>query len=101
MHTSTARRIAMLDTASCSEAALALPECMIKREPLPDLQQQFGQIDICLFDQLLRGQIRPGMRVLPMRLPHASVVAGKVAPALGWLQADIVFMDPPYEMEGE
>jgi 16S rRNA G966 N2-methylase RsmD len=74
---------------------------MIKREPLPDLQQQFGQIDICLFDQLLRGQIRPGMRVLPMRLPHASVVAGKVAPALGWLQADIVFMDPPYEMEGE
>jgi 16S rRNA (guanine(966)-N(2))-methyltransferase RsmD len=32
---------------------------------------------------------------------RASVVAGKVAAALGWLQADIVFMDPPYEMEGE
>jgi len=28
------------------------------------LQDQFGQIDIYLFDQLLRGRIRPGMRVL-------------------------------------
>jgi len=31
---------------------------------MPDLQQQFGQIDIYLFDQLLRGRIAPGMRVL-------------------------------------
>lgn len=31
---------------------------------LSDLQTQFGQIDIYLFDQLLRGRIRPGMRVL-------------------------------------
>jgi len=31
---------------------------------MSDLQQQFGQIDIYLFDQLLRGGIRPGMRVL-------------------------------------
>jgi hypothetical protein len=29
------------------------------------------------------------------------VVAGKVAAAIGRLAADIVFMDPPYEMEGE
>src|SRR5450432_10403 len=29
-----------------------------------DLQEQFGQIDIYLFDQLLRGRIGPGMRVL-------------------------------------
>ncbi len=29
-----------------------------------DLQEQFGQIDIYLFDQLLRGCIGPGMRVL-------------------------------------
>lgn len=29
-----------------------------------DLQQQFGQIDIYLFDQLLRGRITPGIRVL-------------------------------------
>jgi SAM-dependent methyltransferase len=29
-----------------------------------DLEQQFGQIDIYLFDQLLRGRIRKGMRVL-------------------------------------
>ena len=28
------------------------------------LHQQFGEIDIYLFDQLLRGRIRPGMRVL-------------------------------------
>jgi len=31
---------------------------------MPDLQEQFAQIDIYLFDQLLRGRIRPGMRVL-------------------------------------
>ena len=31
--------------------------------PMPDLQEQFGQIDIYLFDQLLRGRIAPGMRV--------------------------------------
>ena len=31
----------------------------------PDvLQEQFGQIDIYLFDQLLRGRIVPGMRIL-------------------------------------
>ena len=28
-----------------------------------DLQRQFGDIDIYLFDQLLRGRIRPGMRI--------------------------------------
>ena len=28
------------------------------------LAEQFGEIDIYLFDQLLRGRIRPGMRVL-------------------------------------
>lgn len=32
--------------------------------PLSDLERQFGQIDIYLFDQLLRGRIRPGMHVL-------------------------------------
>ena len=31
---------------------------------MPDLQEQFGAIDIYLFDQLLRGRVRPGMRVL-------------------------------------
>jgi len=31
---------------------------------MPDLQEQFGTIDIYLFDQLLRGRIAPGMRVL-------------------------------------
>src|SRR5262245_52566754 len=28
-----------------------------------DLRAQFGDIDIYLFDQLLRGRIRPGMRI--------------------------------------
>ena len=31
---------------------------------MTDLAQQFGQIDIYLFDQLLRGRLVPGMRVL-------------------------------------
>ena len=31
---------------------------------MPTLNEQFGAIDIYLFDQLLRGRIRPGMRVL-------------------------------------
>ena len=30
---------------------------------MPNLQEQFGQIDIYLFDQLLKGRITPGMRV--------------------------------------
>ena len=30
----------------------------------PDLRAQFGDIDIYLFDQLLRGRIAPGMRVV-------------------------------------
>jgi len=32
--------------------------------PTPTLQEQFGQIDIYFFDQLLKGRIQPGMRVL-------------------------------------
>jgi tellurite methyltransferase len=31
---------------------------------IPTLQEQFGQIDIYLFDQLLKGRIAPGMRIL-------------------------------------
>jgi tellurite methyltransferase len=31
---------------------------------MPTLQEQFGQIDIYLFDQILRARIVPGMRVL-------------------------------------
>src|SRR6185503_6500137 len=30
----------------------------------PTIQEQFGQIDIYLFDQLLKGRILPGMRIL-------------------------------------
>jgi len=32
--------------------------------PMPTLLEQFGQIDIYLFDQLLKGRVSPGMRVL-------------------------------------
>jgi SAM-dependent methyltransferase len=32
--------------------------------PSTTLQEQFGQIDIYLFDQLLKGRIAPGMRIL-------------------------------------
>ena len=32
--------------------------------PAPSLQDQFGQIDIYLFDQLLKGRISRGMRIL-------------------------------------
>ena len=31
---------------------------------MPTLQEQFGQIDIYLFDQLLKGRITLGMRIL-------------------------------------
>lgn len=34
------------------------------RHHLPDLEAQFGNIDIYLFDQLLRGRLEPKMRVL-------------------------------------
>src|SRR5437763_5330393 len=30
---------------------------------MPTLDEQFGQIDIYLFDQLLRGRVTPGMRI--------------------------------------
>jgi 16S rRNA (guanine966-N2)-methyltransferase len=44
--------------------------------------------------------IRENLRMLGIE-ERASVVAGKVAAALGRHGADIVFMDPPYEAEGE
>jgi tellurite methyltransferase len=31
---------------------------------MPTIKEQFGQIDIYLFDQILRGRIAPGMRIL-------------------------------------
>src|ERR1700759_3265187 len=32
--------------------------------PVSTIQEQFGQIDIYLFDQLLKGRIAPGMRIV-------------------------------------
>src|ERR1700685_1177070 len=37
---------------------------------MTDLQQHFGKIDIYLFDQLLRGRIAPGMRILDAGCGH-------------------------------
>ena len=37
---------------------------------MPDLREQFGHIDIYLFDQLLRGRISPGMRILDAGCGH-------------------------------
>ena len=37
---------------------------------MPDLEHQFGQIDIYFLDQLLRGQITPGMRVFDAGCGH-------------------------------
>jgi len=31
---------------------------------MTELRKQFGEIDIYLFDQLLRGRVAPGMRIL-------------------------------------
>jgi SAM-dependent methyltransferase len=43
---------------------------MIERLQMQDLQHEFGQIDIYLFDQLLRGRITPGMLVLDAGCGH-------------------------------
>jgi len=55
--------------ASTSPKPFAMPSNLSSPErpamqPMPNLQEQFGQIDIYLFDQLLRGRIQPGMRLL-------------------------------------
>ncbi len=48
-----------------------LPQPKVKRgSSMADLQQQFGQIDIYLFDQLLRGRIAPGMRIIDAGCGH-------------------------------
>ena len=41
-----------------------LDRVMVRAPLMPTLQEQFGQIDIYLFDQLLKGRIVPGMRIL-------------------------------------
>jgi len=42
---------------------------------MSDLSSQFGSIDIYLFDQLLRGRISPGMRVLDAGCGHGRNLA--------------------------
>ena len=41
-----------------------MPLLLNSTEPTITIQEQFGQIDIYLFDQILRGNITPGMRIL-------------------------------------
>jgi tellurite methyltransferase len=50
----------------CSTLGLTQPHRPTRflEVPTPTLQEQFGQIDIYLFDQLLKGHIRPEMRIL-------------------------------------
>ncbi len=43
--------------------ASARPLERASRKQMTDLEVQFGAIDVYLFDQLLRGRIRPGMRI--------------------------------------
>jgi tellurite methyltransferase len=47
-----------------SEVDTTAPAGYRHRMPALTLQEQFGQIDIYLFDQLLKGRIAPGMRIL-------------------------------------
>jgi 16S rRNA (guanine(966)-N(2))-methyltransferase RsmD len=57
----------------------------------------------CVFVEIARravDAIRENLHALGIE-DRASVVAGKVAAALARQTADIVFLDPPYEMEGE
>jgi tellurite methyltransferase len=48
-------------SAAVNLTQLLLPSRFLR---MPTLQEQFGQIDIYLFDQLLKGRIAPGMRIL-------------------------------------
>lgn len=55
--------------AACSPGLAPLVACMdsqrrYSRFSMSKLIEQFGGIDIYLFDQLLRGRVRPGMRIL-------------------------------------
>ena len=55
------------DRRLCRYPAVHLSRSAIPYNPgVPSLtpQEQFGQIDIYLFDQLLKGRIKPGMRIL-------------------------------------
>lgn len=81
---------------------------LLDRYRVPELVEQFGEIDIYLFDQLLRGRIPPGVRILdtgcgsgrnlvyflrqgyevfgvdtdPMAIEHLQRLASRLAPCL-------------------
>lgn len=53
--------------------------------PRSAISEQFGQIDIYIFDQLLKGRITPGMRILDARcgaVESVRALARRLAPAL-------------------
>ena len=51
-----------------------VPLCYVCKMPVPTIQEQFGQIDIYLFDQVLKGRISPGMRNLGITSDAVPVV---------------------------
>jgi 2-polyprenyl-3-methyl-5-hydroxy-6-metoxy-1,4-benzoquinol methylase len=55
---------------------------------MTEIREQFGDIDIYLFDQLLRGRIAPGMRVL-------DVGCGSGRNLLFTSGYEVVGVDPP------
>jgi tellurite methyltransferase len=56
---------------------------------MSDLHRQFGDIDIYLFDQLLRGRLKPGMRIL-----DAGCGAGRNLVYLLQANYDVCGVDP-------
>src|SRR6185437_12388385 len=61
-------RSAPVDPTNCATALLAgadiVSSCTMKTEPSSELRSQFGEIDIYLFDQLLRGRFDGRRRIL-------------------------------------
>jgi hypothetical protein len=45
---------------------------------MPNIQDQFGQIDIYLFDQRLRGRIAPGMRIFDAACGFGRNLCGRM-----------------------
>ena len=64
-------------------------------EALPSLFEQFGPIDIYLFDQLLRGNILPGMRILDAGCGGGRNLVYLLQQRYDVYGADIALRQPP------
>jgi hypothetical protein len=67
----------LADRRMLANHVIACGECTIIKNPCAIFKSNSGQIDIHLFDQLLRGRIGPGMRALDAR---AAVPAATWSP---------------------